>query len=266
MSLARSFQSVLRRQFHMHAAWVPAVTEFRLGDYGLWRGGVFVALGNVDEFGVEIQEVEGHTARLDFISEDARVTTFSAGGAVAMLPDSDGEARLAIELPSEDSFILKCPELRSRRIGNVAQVVRALHASYRRGGAERWLLRYKVVGELFTADDFTLLATRSRGTHITFRGKARLLQQLGKARVDASLGMQSDRQLALDIRNASGPIGLGLFRVTIRGVAAVNFDDADAGPIDLDIEGNSLAELIAEDRWDDEPVDDEPGGDDEHSA
>lgn len=254
MTLARSFERILRRQFHMHAAWIPAVTRISLGDYGLWRGGVFVPIGNVREFGVTLDVIEGGAASLDFVSEDARVTTFAAGARVPALPDDETEAQLVLELPSAESFILKCPTVRSRRIGNLAAVVRALHQSYRRGGAERWRLRYKVVGELLTADDLTLLATSVRGTRVTFHGKARLLRQFTRATVDASLTHAADHQLALELRRASGAVGLGLFRVNVRGLAALDFGAATPGVCDVDDE--SLAELVPEDDWNDEPADD----------
>lgn len=261
MGIARALDRILRKHFNMHAAWVPGVTAFRLGDYGLWRSGVFVPLGNVREFGVEIQALEGQPGRLDFVSEDARVTAFSAGVQVPVLPTDDSAAALSIELPRERSFILKCPALRSRRIANIAEVVRSLHAAYRRGGAGRWRLRYKVVGELMIADDLTLLATRERGTTITLRGQARLVRGFNSASVDAALGVDADHQLALDLRGASGPVGLGLFRVNVRGIGALNFSSASRGPVDVD--GDSLALLVAEDRWDEDPEDDPEGDPDD---
>lgn len=256
MTTARALDRVLRRHFQMHAAWVPGVTAFQLGDYGLWRGGVFTPLGNVREFGAEIEVADGHTASLDFVSEDARVIALRAGAAIGALPDDEGEAALEIELPREDSFILKCPTLRSTRIANAAAVVRTLHASYRRGGPGRWRLRYKVVGELFTAEDLTLLATQSRGTSVQLRGKARALQKFYSAKVDASLSLSASHALALRLTGASGPLGLGLFRCNLRGVADVNFGGMRSMAADVDLEAGDVVELAREEVGDDGPDDD----------
>lgn len=260
MNIARAFDRILRRQLNLSAAWVPAVTAFRLGDYGLWRSGVFVALGNVREFGVDIAAIEGEAGRLDFVSEDARLVELSAGLAAG----SDLEAGLAIELPRETSFILKCPALRSRRIANIAEVVRGLHAAYRRGGAERWRLRYKVVGELLSADDLTLLATRTSGTRVTLRGRAEALRRFHAGTLDASLGVHADHQLALDLRNVAGPVALGLFRVNVRGVASLSFaaDARAVGPVDLvdDSMAEPLAAVCDDDTPDDDDDDDDASG------
>ena len=256
MSTARALDRVLRRHFQMHVAWVPGVTAFALGDYGLWRGGVFVPLGNVREFGAEIEVADGGAAALDFVSEDARVTAIEAGAKVATLSDDAAEAALAIELPREQSFVIKCPALRSTRIANAAALIRTLHAARRRGAG--WRLRYKIVGELFTAEDLTLLATQSRGTSIELRGQSRALKRFYAARIDASLAMSASRELALRLTGVSGPLGLGLLRVNIRGIADVNFGGLRTAAADVDAGADSVAELVHEDAWDRDPDDDDP--------
>ena len=47
MSIARALARVLRNNFQMHVAWVPVATSFSLGDYGIWRDGVFAPIGNI---------------------------------------------------------------------------------------------------------------------------------------------------------------------------------------------------------------------------
>lgn len=255
MSIARAFSRVLRKHFHMHPAWLPITSSVALGDYGLWRGGVFVPLGNVKEFGVDVQPVAGQTIKLDFQSSKVRMTKLHGNIPVAAFPAGALRAELRFEMAAAQSFVLKAAEVTSTRVSNVGPITRALAASWRRRGRERWRLRYKVVSELFVGTDVVLLASTSKSTSVSVRGSGSELTRLEQGRAGAGLEFSSSKQLGLQVLGGHGPIGLGLFRVRASGIPMVDFagDDLPEGAF-VDDEGNFIEpEDVG---WDQEPVDD----------
>jgi len=267
MKSARIFNRILRKNFHMHAAWMPVVTDFSLGDYGLFRRGVFVPIGNIREFGLDIKTVPGQGAKLDFVSSSASVVHFAGGGQVQVLPDDDDlDAKLELTFSKARSFVLKAGNLTSERIGNIAQIAHALNSARRCKGGPRWRVRYKVVGEIFRGENITIISTRERNTGITFSGQAGALKQFNAGSVDSSLDMSLSKQVDMQIRGQAGPVGLGLFRVRVSGLTAVNFgEETQATPADsqVDPETGEVIELAEETCWDLEDVEDDTIEEDE---
>ncbi|MGB1278237.1 MAG: hypothetical protein ACPG77_21000, partial [Nannocystaceae bacterium] len=269
MKSARIFNRILRKNFHMHAAWMPVVTDFSLGDYGLFRRGIFVPLGNVREFGVDIKKVPGKGAKLDFVSNSASVVHFAGGGQVPGLPSDDTlDAKLELKFSRAKSFILKAGELTSERIGNIAEIAYALSCARRRKGGPRWRIRYKVVGEVFRGENVTIIATRERNTGISFSGQAGALKQFNAGSVDSSLDMALDKQVDMQIRGQAGPVGLGLFRVRVSGLTAVNFGEDNPTPSDanrIDPETGESIDVAEEAAWELEDLEDDELHEDERA-
>lgn len=232
----------------MHPAWLPLTSRFELGDFGVWRGGVFTPLGNVRDFGAAPEIVDGEPVRLDFQSRGV-VMVDAGAAAAATVKAVDAAVDLAIQCADAESFILQAPVLRSRRIANVAAVAAAVSRASGADGRPRWRSRYKFVTELFTGEQVTILATTEAKTTITLRGRASDPRELLKGGVDAALA--ADKSLGLSLVGAAGPVGLRLVRIGARG-AAVSFDGA---PVDDDPE-RAAPPVIAEEAWDDDPEDD----------
>ena len=89
MGVASAFNNVLREHVHIHAAWVPALSPVKLGDYGIWRDGVFAPLGNIREYGVSIERASGPGVQLDFTSSGVRETRVVGGASVPTFPAAD---------------------------------------------------------------------------------------------------------------------------------------------------------------------------------
>ncbi len=267
MRSARAYNRILRKNFHMHAAWMPIVTEFRLGDYGLFRRGVFVPLGNISEFGVTIKTLPGRSAKLDFVSSSASVVQFAAGGEVTVLPgDDDVGGKLELTFSRAGSFLLKAGELTSERIENIAEITNSLRTARRRKDGPRWRTRYKVVGEIFRGENVTIIATRSRNTGITFSGQVGALKKFNAGSIDSSLDMSLNKQVDIQLRGEQGCVGLGLFRVRVSGIAAVNFSETDMAESQvLDPDTGELFELTEEALWDVDDIEDDDIDDDERA-
>jgi len=247
-SLARSFGRVMRQNFRLHVAWLPLTTAFRLGDYGRWRGGVFQPLGNVvDDFGVTIEEVEGETIALDFVSEGVVLADVDVAGKAKTEQIADGEVGLKIQAKASKSFVIKAPGLASNRVGNVAAIAAKLDRMRRRDDGPRWFSRYKMVTEVFYGENVTILATLEANTTIELRGRAKTSRGLLDGGVETTVS--ADKSLGISFVGSEGPVGLRLVRVRQSGAPVVSFggDDAD----------EAAEELVAyEDAWDEEIEDD----------
>lgn len=252
VALARAIGRVMRHNFQLHIAWLPLATPFRLGDYGSWRGGVFVPLGNVrDDFGIRIDAIDGGTIALDFVSKGVVLAEVKAQAQAQALsvPIADGEIGLDIRAKSSNSFVIKAPALLSKRISNIAAIASKLKNMRHRDDGPRWRARYKLVTEVFTGKGVTMLATTEADTTISLRGKAKSAHQLLGGQADAS--MSANKSLGLSFIGAEGPVALRLVRVANRGAIA-SFGDIDIDDSDL---------IIAEDSWYEDIIDDPEGTD-----
>lgn len=246
MSLARVLDRIFREQFRMHVAWMPLTTGLALGDYGLWRGGVFVPLGNVAEFGVQVVARAGAEASLDYTS----ATAVQGGGGVERrgtprLGGAAGEARL--RFASEAACVLHVARLTSTRIANLAEVARRLDE------ARGWRWRFKIVNELFVGEDVLLLMTSEKDTEITVRGE---IGALKARRAAGGLEVAASKRLGLEIVGGAGPIGLRVARVRLNGAPALAFDAADGEDPRAVVDGEGQVREIVEDDAIEEPVDD----------
>lgn len=218
MSLAKELDRILRRDLAMHVAWMPVATRFSLGDYGFRRAGIFEPIGNLREYGVEIEEVPGREVKLDFTSAAATSVRKVGDLTVDALPDSEVEAELHITFERERSLLLRSPRLVSRRIGNLAAVGQALARAWGRKDGLPWSWRYRVVSELFFGEDVTVLSTLQAGTKVVLSGKASALRSFEAARASAGISVDSTKSLGLSLVGKAGTIGLDLVRFTGRGI------------------------------------------------
>lgn len=254
-SLARALGRVMRKNFRMNAAWLPLTTPFRLGDYGLWRGGVFSPLGNVaDDFGVTVDAEDGEPVSLDFESKGVVVVDdeVSASGSTKGANVVDGEVGLVIRASQSQSFVIKAPSLTSRRMTNVAKVADQIDRLRDADKGPPWSWRYKIVTEIFTGDNVTILATIESDTTIRLSGKADTAREILNAAVKADVS--ADKSLGLSFLGATGPVGLRLARIKNSGRVAVSFAGQDG---DDDDDEEILDDLVIEEAdWDSDPEDD----------
>ncbi len=218
MSLAKQIDEIFQRELEMHVAWMPISTAFSLGDYGFVRGGVFESVGNLSEFDVDIETEAGRSVSLDFVSAQARKVRMVGGARVDAFPQDSADAQLLIKFERARSVLLKCPQLVSTKISNLAVLARKLTAARRRDRSS-WSPRYRVVSELFTGQDVTLISTRAANTTVEFSGRAGALRGLMSAGGSAGVSVTNAETLGLAIVGRAGPVGIDLVRFTRRGMA-----------------------------------------------
>ena len=242
MSLPRRYNRLLRKQLRHYAAWHPVNDAYEVGDFGAFRGGIFVKLGNIREFGIDPDAQPGADAtKLDLTSSGTTVTRFAAGAAVDVFPGGDDiEAKLEIRFSGADSYYLRSARLTVSEMPSVDATAHKLKGR-RAPDGRRWKRRWKVIRKVYTAVDPVILASAESEAGFTLTGEADALQRLEVGNASADIAVASSDNDAVKIAGGTGPVALDLFRVRITGSAGL---ESAAGPAELDK------------AWPDEPDDD----------
>ncbi|MBD2753435.1 hypothetical protein [Spirosoma validum] len=212
MGLAAQFETIIERQLNVHAAWVPVTTPYKLGDYGLISDGVFQKLGNIkDEFNVSFTEGTGEDATLSFVSDNTIVVDTSAGAEVTVSPESDIKANITYKFQNDKSFLVKAPIINVSVIENVNQVAQQLKK------VDAWRRVYKVVFQVYVAQNPLILSTVTGDTDVTIGGSGSALPQFNIGNASASFSLKTTKELGLNISGKTGVIALGLFKLSLIG-------------------------------------------------
>jgi uncharacterized beta-barrel protein YwiB (DUF1934 family) len=211
MGLAKQFNDVIQKQLNVFAAWLPVSNTFQLGDYGVLDDGVFAKMGNIKEFGIDnIIREQGKEAKLDFTSDSTRVVNFAAGAQVNVIPEGAVDAKVTFHFEKAQSMLVKSPAVNVQQMQNVNEIGQKLMNN------SKWDSKFKIVYQVYSAQDAAILSTITAGTEISFTGDAKALQKLNVG--NASVGFTSNNKLGLDLQGKEGTIGLGLFQIVKGGV------------------------------------------------
>jgi hypothetical protein len=224
MGIPAQFNDIIQKHLNVFAAWMPIVSKYSLGDYGIITDGVFQKLGNITEdFQISFNEEPGAEASIDFSSEGASIISTGANAGVNVAPAGDIKANVQIEFSREKSFLVKSPVVTVNNIKNVHEVSKKLRE------LKDWDGKWKVVHQVFHAQDALIISTIAAGTKINFTGDLTALGQLKLG--SANVNIDTNKALGLKINGKSGVIGLGLFRVqsNVFGGWKVNVLSADSG-------------------------------------
>ncbi|PCC66487.1 hypothetical protein SAMN02745121_00784 [Nannocystis exedens] len=259
MSIAREYTRSLRKHLRCRAVW-PPLLDVRPGDYGVFRGGVFVRVGHLTtDFGVPVVSEPGgrRAEKFQYHSEDA----LGFGGA-ADLAVGDAAAELRIGLSRRASFFVSVAELDVERLQSPRRIALGLRER------EDWpFLRYFVVGELFKGRDLLFYGSEEGEAGVTLRGEPSELlrfQQLGK--LGGSIQISSTGDCRLQYRGSpevTAAIGLNLFRIKRVGVdplryrAAVESTPAATLIAAREEEDDDALEHLGDDGDDDDRLDDD---------
>jgi hypothetical protein len=206
MGTARLFSKVLHKEIDVHAAWMPVTNNFGLGDYGVISDGVFVKMGNIDEYGVSFTKATGKPTRIKFRSDGTSVRRFVGETEVNALPEDDINARLVIGFTAADSFYIDA-HLRVEAIDNLAQAARALR------DADGWPRKYRVISETYTGHNCTIISSRKANSSIEISGKTSALKQLELGKAEVGLTVSAEDSVGLEVVGRTGVVGLRMFKL-----------------------------------------------------
>jgi hypothetical protein len=206
MGIPNQFNDIIKNHLNVFAAWIPVVNKYGLGDYGIFADGVFSKLGNIkDDFQVSFIEGSGAEASIDFTSSASSVKKFNAGAQVDTIPAATVDAKVEVGFQNENSFMVKSPVITVAVIENVNAVAMQLKAT------GKWDGVWKVVYQVYSAQDAVIVSTVSPNTTLTFGGDVNALEKLRLG--NAGVNISSNKALGLNIQGKSGVIGLGLFMI-----------------------------------------------------
>jgi hypothetical protein len=251
MSLARKYNTLLKRSLHHYAAWSPVTDAYEVGDYGGFRRGVFVKLGNIREFGVDPRPQAGSSiVSFNFTSSGAVASRTQAGVAVESFGDEPTEAKLSIDFKGQNSLFIRTGEISVIEMPSVDQVAFRLCKAVDDAG-RKWKLGWRTVRKVYVAENPTILASEERETGFSLSGTAGALKKLEIGQASVGIAVESTQARTLQILGGSGPIALDLFKVRPSGRAGmVSFDPGQSG------DAAKPGEPDLDDDWSDEVEDD----------
>ena len=207
MGTARDFDDILKQELNIHAAWLPIINTFKLGDYGLISDGVLVKAGNIrDDFGVTFAPAAGPRMQLNFTSKGTTVVRFVGGATVTEFPDNDIEAKLLVEFKRESSFLLKA-SLTMTEMGDLNAVANKLK------NEPQWQKNFRVVSAIYTSANCAIISSKAAGSKIELSGKAKALKQFDLGSASAEVQASLKEEIGLDIVGRKGVIGVGMFKL-----------------------------------------------------
>ncbi len=234
MGLPQQFQSIVQQQLNVYAAWLPITNPYKLGDYGLISDGVFQKLGNIkDEFNVAFTEEAGQEASLSFVSDKATVIDIGTGAQINLTAQSDIKADVKYKFNQDKSFLIKAPVINVSQIANVNEVGNHLKT------IGQWRQTYKVIFQVYTAQNPLILSTIDSDTEVTFKADATALPTLNIGNASANFSIQSTKALGLELSGKTGVIAIGLFKLNWLTRNAVFLGDPTDERTDLKVENIS---------------------------
>lgn len=246
MGIPKKFNDIVQQHLHAHAAWLPLLNKYRLGDYGLIADGVFNKIGNIkDDFGVTFEEEEGPQASLDFVSSNTTVVNTVGNVQVDVIPEGAVGVNVSYKFNDAQSFLVKAAKIKVRAIANLNKLVGQLQSR------SDWESKWRVVWQAYHAEDAAVLSTIAAGTDVNFTGDAKALKKFHLGDVSASLGVSVSKELGLKVIGKGGVIALGLFKLRwlTSGVVILSDEPEERAKAD---------EVVAEthQNWEESPEDD----------
>ena len=209
MGLPQRLDGVTRRHLQANLAWMPLVTAYDVGDYGLVSDGLFHRIGNVRDLSVDFDVRSGGETSFSFASEATTRTYVSAGASVPALEGLGSvHAEIRSHFGAAHSFYVHAPVVRSEAMVDVRDVARTLQ------GTPTWRKTYRVVHEVFRCERAILLSTVSDDTTVQLGAAADVLAALEVGRITGDVAVRSDRELGLRLVGKSGALGLRLFKLS----------------------------------------------------
>ncbi|WPV67878.1 hypothetical protein [Chitinophaga sp. LS1] len=234
MKIPEAFNDIIKDHLNVNAAWLPITNTFQLGDYGIFSNGVFMQLGNIKEFGITYETAEGPDSSINFTSSETSVINFSGDAQVDVIPPTAIDAKVTMKFGRKGSFFVKSPVIQVKVMQNIHQIGTRLKAT------EGWKRKWKVVHQLYNAQDAAIFSTIAADTDLTFSGDVKALKALNLGA--ANINVNTSKEMGLEMHGKAGIIALGLFKLRWLGdgVKSMDFTQQDIELLHGEIEDDSL--------------------------
>lgn len=212
MSLAQHYNKVLKTNLLHYAAWHPISDFYAVGDFGVFKGGIFQKLGNIAEFDMTVRVASGATSNFDYASAGTRVVRVSGGAEVQAFPDQPVEAKLTIAFSGKHSVYLKASSVNVLEMPDVDAVAHQLRGR-RDSLGRKWKTGWRVVRKVYGAKDPAILASTAGDTSFDLSAKADVLKALELGNGSAEVAVTASNEDVIKVTSGTGPIALDLFKL-----------------------------------------------------
>lgn len=211
MGLATSFNSAIRDNLAAYSAWMPIVNTFQIGEFGVFKEGVFQSLGNVkDKYpDINLKVESGKAADIDFTSSGTKTFRLDASGKAvdSFAQLGNAEASLKIVFERENSSVIKAKFSRWS-----LRIFRTLHLFLQK---ENWRNKFSVVSKVYSGEKCVIICSREAGTEVELKASADILKQIEAGQVQGGVEFKSNKESAFNAIGESGVVALGLFKLNI---------------------------------------------------
>lgn len=208
MAIHARYCRALAKQLSRHAVWQPG-GPLLLGDYGTLRNGLFLKLGNVEDFrGLDrIARSQSKPSKLVFTSSGT-TTAFTKGEAVVGQGELNViEAKFRIEFQDEYSIYLRGSGVRSEEITNLRTVTEQLR------GIESWNTGWMIVSSITVAKLLSVILAGGKNSEVSVQASAGVLEMFDSGEAEATAKLQISGQSGYSSVGASGPFLFDLVKL-----------------------------------------------------
>ena len=210
--LAKAFNKAIRDRLQVHAAWLPIVNTFEIGEYGIFDNGIFQSLGNLKSKypDVNLDVKTGDTAEIDFSSAGIRSTKLDAAGNTASTFASLGnaEATLKLHFDKKNSNVIKA-KLTSTELKNIDEIANFL------GRKRDWRKRFCVVSKVYRGEQCVVICSKEAGTEIAIKASADVLRQIEAGKVSGGFEFTSNNNSEFKSVGETGVLAIKLFKLNL---------------------------------------------------
>ena len=200
-SLASDYCDQLKKNFKVLYAAFPPNEPLKLGDYGVLNDTVFVRIGNVSDFNIDIgtpREFPEHKSNLDFSSEGSVEIDFRAKADTATPPIKAG---IDISFSSKHSVFFNAAGCVPTSIEDQAALGNAIFALLK---ADKWQKKFCVATSLMKAENTTTAVSSSSNSKISFDASSDKIANIDLTDASLSLSVTHIKDVSLKVTSTGG--------------------------------------------------------------
>jgi triacylglycerol lipase len=205
MALGSQYCKQIREELRRHANYPPNKLV-ELGDFGVLDDHVFERLGNLRQFGVTFNTIDG-TGRSSFQFKTKGNVDFhliakgdvQAGGITAV------RAGLELKFSHEDAVFFVAAECTTKAIDNLLALESALISLLNQG---RWQTEFYVVTEINAATKTTAIASADKDCEIKLEASSPAIEAIELGDANLELRVKRSRNTSLEVVTEKGQVPL----------------------------------------------------------
>lgn len=191
-----------------YANWMPG-QERALGDYGTFKKGIFIRLGNIKDFGISFDEKIDNSLDDHNFSEGGSYSMQIIGGATA---GDVGNASVEFKLESKSTVYFQALDAQSNEIENKVELGKRLIEGLKNGSIE-WNKKWVIITELVDAGRTIAAVALENGASFELKADVNVPAESLMTDASVELGFTKTKNVGYQVSGQKMQILLGLSRV-----------------------------------------------------